>query len=716
MSDIRAFFARTPSVDAAAASSQHRGRPNSGPGSRGGTSAHVTRGQKSRVRKRNVESDDEFVDDQAAEVTSGAPSRKRQAKGKERTNWSLPENQHRLEHALRLVQRGMSINQASQQAEVPFSVLRPRVNGVLTVQSHVGRMKALPSAVEKQLVDFVLDMADRGFGKDVNEICQIARRLSGDPSFKATTQWWKRLKKRFPVLRRRRTQGFERLRASAMNAGLIKHYFLMLESAFAKVAELSGGMQLTADCIYNMDEIGFLMNAVKAYIVTRKGTKHVASISNSCRVTTSLAVAVSASGFVVPPFFIVKGQRTPSDYLASAPVHSAMAMAKKGMMTETVFEQWVRHFILRMEKRDERHWCLLLLDGHHSHTMNPEVLKLLYDNRIYVVSLPSHTTAALQLLDVAVFGPLKRAFKQFVHDWRELNPLEMMDKRLLPNIISGIWQTISVKGIEKGAASTGLFPLNTNWVAQNTNKLKISQTFSQPSLPGSISFAHYTSSHRSLAALDLMLSPEQTKTLMQRIHTIGKLPKLNALGESASASRFLNAELRVKNLFKLHDVKMADLAAKQEKRKASRAKQDAKRVAKLQKQHAKDAAMEKERPLIAKMVKHGFQTAEDGKPTLVLMKRFAQKQGIRVSGTRQEVITTLLNVIQTAPDTRRWLDVDEAAAAAAEEKSDSEDEGTGSEASSESEESDPEEWEDVRVIYSMSLALMGTRGSGAGTL
>ena len=199
-----------------------------------------------------------------------------------------------------------------------------------------------------------------------------------------------------------------------------------------------------------------------------------------------------------------------------------------------------------------------------------------------------------------------------------------------------------------------------------------------------------------------MLSPDQTKTLMQRIHTIGKLPKLNALGESASASRFLNAELRVKNLFKLHDVKMADLAAKQEKRKASRAKQDAKRVAKLQKQHAKDAAMEKERPLIAKMVKHGFQTAQDGKPTLVLMKRFAQKQGIRVSGTRQEVITTLLNVIQTAPDTRRWLDVDEAAAAAAEEKSDSEDEGTGSEASSESEESDPEEWEDVRVIYSMS--------------
>ena len=102
------------------------------------------------------------------------------------------------------------------------------------------------------------------------------------------------------------------------------------------------------------------------------------------------------------------------------------------------------------------------------------------------------------------------------------------------------------------------------------------------------------------------------------------------------------------------------------------------------------------------MVKHGFQTAEDGKPTLVLMKRFAQKQDIRVSGTCHEVITTLLNVIQTAPSSRRWLDVNEAAAAAADEEFDSEDEGTGSETSSESEESDLEEWEDVRVVYLMS--------------
>ena len=473
--DIRTYFQRsTVTVASVQSARASHGRPVSGPGSRGGASSHVVRDDRSRVRKR-TESDPAYEERDAA-TESPEPTLKRAKTSSRRTNWSLPENQERLERAMNLVQRGLSIHQASSQADVPFSVLRPRVSGVLTLQSQVGRTQSLPAAVERQLVDFILDMADRGFGKDVNEIRHLARRLSGDPNFKATPRWWTRFTQRHTELSRRRAQGFERLRAVAMNPGLIKHYFLILQSAFAKVAQLSGGMQLTADRIYNMDEIGFLLNAVKAYIVTRKGSKHAASISNSCRVTTSLAVAVSASGFVVPPFFIVKGQRTPTDYLAAAPENSSMAMAKKGMMTEAVFELWVRHFLLRMEKRDEKHWSLLLLDGHHSHTMNPEVLKLLYDHRVYVISLPSHTTAALQLLDVAVFGPLKRAFKEFVHEWKELNPMDTMDKRHLPNIIRGIWGGISVKTIQRGAASTGLFPLNTEWVTQNGNKLKISQT------------------------------------------------------------------------------------------------------------------------------------------------------------------------------------------------------------------------------------------------
>jgi hypothetical protein len=66
--------------------------------------------------------------------------------------------------------------------------------------------------------------------------------MSTNPKFQATTQWWQRFKRRHSELSRRRAQGFERLRAIAMNPSLIKQYFLLLTSAFAKIAELSSGM------------------------------------------------------------------------------------------------------------------------------------------------------------------------------------------------------------------------------------------------------------------------------------------------------------------------------------------------------------------------------------------------------------------------------------------------------------------------------------------
>jgi hypothetical protein len=703
MTDIRSFFrpAAAASAPSAPPPDTKRGRPVSGAGSRGGVVAHKVRDGKGRVRKRN--STDDAVDggdgDADDDSDSPSPKRRKNNQGASRVNWSHPENQERLEQAMRLHQQGHTLRVIESRTDVPRSVIQTRIKGKCQVAAHVGKPTSLTTKQESELASYLIDMADCGFGKDVCEIRVIAAKMSTNSKFKATTRWWQRFKQRHPELSRRRAQGFERLRAIAMNPSLIKQYFLLLTSAFAKIAEMSGGMQLTADRIFNMDEIGFQISAGKMYVVARKGSKHVASISYNCRVTTSLAVAVSASGYVIPPFFIVKGQRSPgASYLAAAPPHSAMAMAKKGMMTEDVFAQWVEHFVKHLQRKDERHWCLLLLDGHHSHTMNPRVLKLLYDNRVYVISLPSHTTAALQLLDVAVFGPLKRAFRQFVHEWRDLNPNELMDRRQIPNVMSGIWtKGILPETIVKGAASTGLYPLNPNWVAENACKFKISQTFSQPSLPGTISFANFTSSHRSLAALDLMLSPEQSKSLFHRIYANGKLPRLNALGESAAASRLLNSELRVKKLFELSDLKMKQVKEKAEKKKQRAAKRDATRASKLKKQYEKDKSMEQEKPLLEILIEHGYQTAKDGKPTMAVLRTFAKRNKLSVKGTRAAVVKLLLDAVMSSTD-RQWKPADEQEEEEEEENSESEQEEKESPSSEDSEDSDIDDWSGTRVF------------------
>jgi hypothetical protein len=502
--------------------------------------------------------------------------------------------------------------------------------------------------------------------------------------------------RRHPELSRRRAQAFERSRASAMNLSTIKHYFLLLAAAFAQIKELSGGMPLEPDRIWNMDEIGFQLNAVRPYIVTRRGAKHAASISFMSRVTTSLAVSVSANGFVQAPFFIVRGQRKPPDFLKHAPPKSSMSMALKGMMTDAVFQQWVQHFIANMPPRDPKHWSLLLLDGHHSHTMNPEVLKLLSDNRIYVLALPSHTTAALQLLDVAVFGPLKRAFRQYLEQWKSTNPLGVLDRNQLPMIVNEIWDKgIQPENIRKGARSTGLYPLDPNWAANNAHRFKIAQVFHQQTIPGTISFAQFSGCHRSLSALDLALSPPQEKDLFQRLMSHSRLPRLNGIGENLQEARALNSKQRLDKLFSFQDKKIKEMKEKAEKKRARAEKRQKKQLEKAHKQSKQLQVLEAEKPLIDALTKAGFHSG-DKAPTVAVMKSFAKKQRIKgAQGSREKIVSVLLGAIKKNGE-RDWLREEDKEAK--ESESESEDELEVGEESEGASEDSCEDWSEWNIV------------------
>ena len=634
-----------------------------------------------------MESDDSELDGE-----SSLPKRNR-------VNWSSPTRQKMLCSAIDMVQQHkVSVKRAAKLCAIPRSVLQRRIIDGVAVNAHVGPKTALSTTDDASLVSYLLDLADRGFGRDVGDIRRVALQMVSHSKFKATDRWWRGFTQRHPELVRRRTQAFERLRASAMNPSLIKHYFLLLTSAFAKVQELSGGMSLTPDRIYNMDEIGFLLNAVKPYIVTRRGAKHVFSLSYNSRVTTSLAVCVSAAGFVLPPFFIVKGVRRPSGYLDAAPPHSTFAMAKKGMMTEVVYEQWVQHFVEHMEKRDDKHWSLLLLDGHHSHTMNPKILQQLRDARVYCIALPSHTTSALQLLDVSVFGPLKRAFRRFVDEWKRDHPLQILDRGSMPMIINQIWNAILPANITKGAEATGLYPLEVNWAAKNTHKFKAAATFHQVSISSTIAFFNYTQSVRSLGALDLALSPTQSKDLWQRIHVASKLPKLNCVGESMSQARLLNSEERIRRLFVVHDLKLKEATEKQEKRQKRVAAKESKRAERLQKQHAKDQQLSSLSQLLSVMVENGYHQSASGHPTIKSMRAFAKKHHIPLSeSARDKIAARLCSVVQSNLG-RTWIKADEEGdeeEAAEEEPNDEDDMAMRSS----DEDDDLEDWSDTRILF-----------------
>ena len=75
--------------------------------------------------------------------------------------------------------------------------------------------------------------------------------------------------------------------------------------------------------------------------------------------------------------------------------------------------KWIQHFDTETHSKpiDANEPRLLILDGHNSHyTIN--FLDYACDHNIIVICLPSHTTHALQGLDVVAFSVLKSAWSK----------------------------------------------------------------------------------------------------------------------------------------------------------------------------------------------------------------------------------------------------------------------------------------------------------------
>ena len=71
---------------------------------------------------------------------------------------------------------------------------------------------------------------------------------------------------------------------------------------------------------------------------------------------------------------------------------------------------------------------ILVLDGFGSHCYSWKSLHKMADAKIKVIKMPSHTSSALQPLDVAVFKVLKGEWRAFVDLYQLAMPGEAMSK------------------------------------------------------------------------------------------------------------------------------------------------------------------------------------------------------------------------------------------------------------------------------------------------
>ena len=100
-------------------------------------------------------------------------------------------------------------------------------------------------------------------------------------------------------------------------------------------------------------------------------------------------------------------------------------------MTSYLFGTWMSRFIELVRASSSispSHQYLLILDGHISH-VSVEVVKEAKRVGLNLLTLPSHTSHALQPLDVSIFKPFEQFFKQYRDFWmsRDLNEAASKD-------------------------------------------------------------------------------------------------------------------------------------------------------------------------------------------------------------------------------------------------------------------------------------------------
>ena len=144
---------------------------------------------------------------------------------------------------------------------------------------------------------------------------------------------------------------------------------------------------------------------------------------------------------------------------------------------------WWSHFCQYRRQR-EGYPLLLTCDGYGPHCYDFTVLRQAEQQRIIIAAFPSHTSSLLQPLDVAVFGPLKRAWKRIASTWLKENPGKAINRTSFPWMSRKAWKEgISVETIKAGFRATGIHPYNPDFVKTVKDKLLVSSSLSRVNLP-----------------------------------------------------------------------------------------------------------------------------------------------------------------------------------------------------------------------------------------
>lgn len=184
-----------------------------------------------------------------------------------------------------VVEDGKGVREAVRLYNVPIETPRRRVTGAVPLGCHPGPHTVLSEEEESEIVEYVVNMADMGFGltrEDIMQLAyQIAEKTGKQHLFRngsAGQSWFEAFCGRHPKLTFRTPQPLSYCRALCANEETIGNLFSKLGVIYGKLNLFTKPKQ-----VYNVDETGVSIVHKPGKVLPELGRRNVYAVTSAER-------------------------------------------------------------------------------------------------------------------------------------------------------------------------------------------------------------------------------------------------------------------------------------------------------------------------------------------------------------------------------------------------------------------------------------------------
>ncbi|KAG1960135.1 uncharacterized protein LOC120466920 [Pimephales promelas] len=309
----------------------------------------------------------------------------------------------------------------------------------------IAARQVFSAALEAELVSYVLMATDvyhtlppkaiRKLSYQLAEGQQLHMPPSWRENKQASVDWFAAFIKRHPLL-------------SASLASVFNK-----EMFYVKLKALMERHSFKPEDIWVMEETGITTAQRPDRVVSRRQPGSSVTAPDRGPLV-SVAATVSASGAVIPPYFVFPRVQFREHFLTGAPAGSSGGAHISGWMREEQFLHFLQHLVRQTRCSPEKP-CLLLLDVHLSH-LSIDGLNFAKANGVVALSFPPH-------LERSVCGPFQKCINAAIDCWTLGSPGRSVTIHHIPGIVAtALPQAATADNITAGFEACGVFPLNSS--------------------------------------------------------------------------------------------------------------------------------------------------------------------------------------------------------------------------------------------------------------